>query len=475
MGQNHASRPVTGMSEEPVPDPHSAAEPGTSAPVVVIGGGFAGLSAAAALAERGVRVVVVDARAQLGGRATAFRDRETGELVDNGQHVLFGCYRATFEFLERVHALEHVRVQPSLSVPFVDRDGRRSVLSCPTLPSPLHLLAGVLDWDALPWRDRLSVLKLAGPLGRARRVLRRTGSIVVEPRGTVTEWLIAHGQSERLRGWLWEPLAVAALNQSPDVASAAPFVRVLAEMFGPDARDSSLVLPIRPLHEMYAEPARAYIESHGGEVRVNALTRVVVGQGRVQAVDVRGERIATNRVIAAVPWFDIGRLFLPAPPSQLASLLSTAGRMGSMPIVTVNLWYDRRVMDESFVGLPGREMHWIFDKRLAFGGDASHLSLVSSGATRLTAMDRDQLTALAAAEVQEALPAARDARLLRATVVREKRATFSLEPGQPCRPGTTTPIQGLFLAGDWIDTGLPGTIESAVVSGHRAAHELLNL
>jgi squalene-associated FAD-dependent desaturase len=326
----------------------------------------------------------------------------------------------------------------------------------------------------MPWRDRRSVLKLAGPIWRARRELQRTGRISVEPRATVSEWLIAHGQTEKLRAWLWEPLAVAALNQSPSVASAAPFVRVLAEMFGPDARDSSLVLPTRPLHEMYAEPARAYLESRGGEVRVNALARVVVEQGRVRAVEIRGERTPARRVVAAVPWFDISRLFLPSPPSSLAPILSSANSMGSMPIVTVNLWYDRRVMEETFVGLPGREMQWVFDKRLAFGSDASHLSLVSSGATRLTAMDRDELTALASAEVQEALPAARDARLLRATVVREKRATFSLAPGEPSRPGTTTPVEGLYLAGDWIDTGLPGTIESAVVSGHRAAHELLN-
>lgn len=453
----------------------SSAERGTSDRVVVIGGGFAGLSAATALSERGVPVLVADARAQLGGRATAFLDRETGELVDNGQHVLFGCYRATFEFLRRIEALDRVRVQPSLSVPFIDREGRRSVLSCPTLPSPLHLLAGVLEWDAMPWRDRLAVLKLAGPLRRARRELLRTGSVSAEPRGTVSEWLVVHGQTEKLRAWLWEPLAVAALNQSPDDAAAGPFVRVLAEMFGPDAGDSSLVLPTRPLHEMYAEPARRYIEARGGEVRVNALARIVVEGDRVSGVEIRGERVGARRVVAAVPWFDVGRLFLPGAPAQLAALLESAASMASMPIVTVNLWYDRRIMDETFVGLPGREMHWVFDKRLAFGRDASHLSLVSSGATRLTAMDRDELTALAAAEVQEALPAARDATLLRATVVREKRATFSLAPGQPGRPGTTTPIEGLYLAGDWIDTGLPGTIESAVVSGHRAARELLNL
>jgi hydroxysqualene dehydroxylase len=127
------------------------------------------------------------------------------------------------------------------------------------------------------------------------------------------------------------------------------------------------------------------------------------------------------------------------------------------------------VMDEPFVGLPGREMQWVFDKRLAFGSEASHLSLVSSGATRLAALGSSELIAVAAREMQEALPAARAAALVRATVVREKQATFSLAPGQPARPGSATPVKGLYLAGDWIDTGLPGTIESAVLSGHAAA------
>lgn len=442
--------------------------------VVVVGGGFAGLSAAAALAEQGKRVLLADARAQLGGRATAFRDRETGELVDNGQHVLFGCYRATFEFLERIGASDRVRVQPSLAVPYIDRTGRRSILQCPKLPSPWHLVAGVLGWSGIPWRDRASVLKLAGPLRRARLELERTGSVTPDPDGTVSEWLVAHGQRARLREWLWEPLAVAALNQSPAVAAATPFVRVLAQMFGPERRDSALVLPTRPLHETYAEPARAFIESHGGDVRVNALARVVVEDGGVSAIDIRGERIATRQVISAVPWFDLGRLFNPSPPPELAPLLASATRMESMPIVTVNLWYDGRVMDEAFIGLPGREMQWVFDKRIAFGENASHLSLVSSGATRLTSMSRDELTALAAQEVEDAIPSARRGRLLRATVVREKRATFSLAPGQPARPPTKTAVKGLYLAGDWIDTGLPGTIESAVVSGHWAARQLLN-
>ncbi|HXG57159.1 MAG TPA: FAD-dependent oxidoreductase, partial [Vicinamibacterales bacterium] len=114
--------------------------------VVVIGAGFAGLSAAAMLADHGVAVTVLDARPRLGGRATAFPDLETGELVDNGQHVMFGCYRETLAFLGRIGAEQNVRVQRALEVPFIDVEGRRSVLRCPRLPAPLHLLAGVLTW-----------------------------------------------------------------------------------------------------------------------------------------------------------------------------------------------------------------------------------------------------------------------------------------------------------------------------------------
>jgi squalene-associated FAD-dependent desaturase len=441
--------------------------------VVVIGAGFAGLSAAAAMAESGARVLVLDARPQAGGRATAFTDRETGELVDNGQHVLFGCYRATFEFLRRIAAEPNVRAQPSLELVCYDRERRRSVLRCPALPSPLHLLAGVMGWDPIPWRDRLSALRLVGPLLAARREVRIKGTVTPLPAGsTVDQWLRHHRQGEMLREWLWEPLAVAALNQQPSHASAAAFVRILAEMFGPDPGAAAIVLPIKPLHEMYARPAAEYLSARGGEVRTSALARVVLEGSRVAAVEVRGERIAATRVVSAVPWFGLRALFA-QPPASLAPLLDAASAMAAQPIVTVNLWYDREVMQEPFVGLPGRTMQWVFDKRAAFGGTASHLSLVSSGATAIVGRTNAELAAVAAAEVASSLPGAEGARLVRATVVREKQATFSLAPGQPHRPGARTPIEGLVLAGDWTDTGLPATIESAVISGHTAAAEAL--
>lgn len=440
---------------------------------IVVGGGFAGLSAAAVLADAGMRVLVVEARSQLGGRATAFRDRVTGELVDNGQHVLFGCYTETFAFLRRVGATDGVRQQPNLSVPFLDRSGNRSVLACPSLPPPLHLLAGVLKWSALSFRDRLSVLRLAPSLQRARAELAKTGDVTAGGSRTVSQWLRDCGQTQAITDWLWEPLALAALNQSPDEALATPFVRVLAQMFGPDRAASAIALPVKPLHEMYALPAASYITARGGEVRTGALARVMTDGRRVTGVDVRGEQVVSPRVVSAVPWSGMRTLFAGEAPPAMVPILERAAAMDSKAIVTVNLWYDRRVMDEPFVGLPGRSMHWVFDKRLTFGRESSHLSLVASGADVLAQEKAEDLVAAAAREVAEAIPGARSAQLIRGTVVREKRATFSLAAGQPARPGTSTELKGLWLAGDWIDTGLPGTIESAVASGHQAAAEIL--
>jgi len=454
---------------------------------VVVGAGFAGLSAAALLAESGRRVLVLDARPQLGGRATAFTDRMTGELVDNGQHVLFGCYHQAFEFLRRVGAEANIRLQPAMAVPFLDCQGRRSELRCPPLPPPLHLLGGVLRWDALPLADRLSVLRMAGPLRAARKAIARDARAVLAADAvTVSQWLEGAGQGSRIREWLWDPLAVAALNQAPDDASATTFVRVLAELFGPRASDSALALPVVPLHEAYALPAQQFILKRGGDVRVNALARLASGDasrhGRLR-VDVRGALAATAPVIAAVPWFGLGSLVGAIDAPALAPIIERASAMESKPIVTVNLWYDIPVMDEPFVGLPGRATQWVFDKSLvlhdagspgrARRGRASHLSLVSSAADTSAGMDDAALIGIATTEIEAALPRARRARLRHATVIREKRATFSLAPGQPPRPGTRTPVPGLYLAGDWIATGLPGTIESAVVSGHAAARALM--
>lgn len=427
--------------------------------VIVIGGGCAGFSAATALADRGARVLVLEARPGLGGRATAFTDPATGERVDNGQHILMGCYTDTLAFLDRIGASDRVRWQSGLKISMIDRQGGESTLALPSLPSPLHFLAGVMAWEALSWSERFSVLKAASVL---------TANCHMPAAMSVRQWLSEIGQAPRLCELFWEPLALAALNQSIDQAAASSFKRVLERVFGPDPSDAALVMPAVPLDELYAEPSRRWLIDRGCEVRVHSPAKVVIDAGRASGVRVRGESINAPIVISTVPWYSFHSLF-DTPPPQLSETLANAAALNSLPIVTVNLWFDEAVMREWLIGLPGRTFQWVFDRRAILGGDASHLSLISSGAEAIVALSNETLVQLALDEIRAALPAARTAGFRKGLAVREKRSTFSLAPDAPPRPGTRTAIVGLLLAGDWIDTGLPATIESAVIAGHRAA------
>jgi squalene-associated FAD-dependent desaturase len=424
--------------------------------VVVVGGGFAGLSAATDLASRGARVLVLEARPGLGGRASSFTDPATGEPVDNGQHIVVGAYVETFRFLERIGSTPGVRMQSSLALDIVERDGKCTRLECPPLPSPLHLLAGLLRWPALEWADRLAALRMG--LRRAPRA----GE-------TVRDWLRALGQTPRLIELLWEPLAVAALNQPIDSAAATPFAVVIDRILASRAA-SALGLAVTPLTDLYAVPARAFIEARGGAVRTGRSA--IVGAWPTSSLSVRSgdHEIWPRAVICAVPWYALRSAFWPEPP-PLSAVFEAADATPASPIVTVNLWLDRPVTEAVFIGLPGRVMQWAFDKQRLFGDAASHVSMVSSGADAVVARSNDDLVDVALAELRSACPAARDAVVRRAVVVRERKSTFSVAPGMPARPGVRTAIPGLFLAGDWIGNDLPATIEGAVISGHAAARD----
>jgi len=424
--------------------------------VVVVGGGFAGLSAATSLAARGARVLVLEARPSLGGRASSFTDPGTGEPVDNGQHIVAGAYYETFEFLDRIGTAHAVYMQRALTLDIVDGDGAVSRFACPRLPAPLNLLAGLWRWKALRLPDRLAALRMA-----IRGVPR--------PDETVRGWLVRTGQTPRLIALFWEPLAVAALNQSIDTAAASSFATVIDRILARRAA-SSLGLAAAPLADLYAVPARAFIEARGGTVRTGRAA--VIGAWPAASLSVRSgdHEIWPRAVICAVPWFGLRAAFWPEPP-PLAATFEAADKTASSPIVTVNLWFDRPVMNTTFMGLPGRTMQWVFDKGRVFGETASHVSLVSSGAESVAGKSNEELTVLALAELKSACPGVRDAVVRRSVVVRERKATFSVAPGVPPRPAVRTAISGLYLAGDWIGNDLPATIEGAVTSGHAAARE----
>ena len=425
----------------------------SEADVVIIGGGVAGLSAASSLAERGARVVLLEARPELGGRTSTYPIAAVQGRADNGQHILMGCYDDTFAFLRRIGSASRAVVQRGLVLDSVDQAGRWSRLACPPLPAPLNLLTGLWRWPALGWADKVSALRLA-----ARATPR--------PSETVEGWLVRHGQTRRLIEMLWEPLALAALNQPIDVAAAAPFAEVVRRMLR-GRKGASLALPEVTLDELFAQPARAFVEGRGGQVRTHASARLFFDAEHVPAVEVDGQRVGSRAVIAAVEWYALEKL-CPDPPSALRPTWTAAAATPASAIVSAHLWLDRRVMDVPLVGLPGRRWQWVFDVEAAWGSPGQ-LSVVAGAADGMTDDSNETLVDSAFAVVRDVLPKARAAALRHGLVVRERRATFSVAPNTPSRPRTETVVPGFFLAGDWIGSRLPATIESAAASGHAAA------
>jgi hypothetical protein len=312
-------------------------------------------------------------------------------------------------------------------------------------------------------------LRLSGLLRRAKRVGAAAVADEVPPHLTVAEWLVARGQSPELCRWLWHPLAIAALNQRPEVAAAAPFVRVLGELFGPDPRSAAIGMASVPLDDLFATPAVRFLEARSGRVMLGARARVLLdAEGGVAGVRAGETTIAAPCVVSAVPWHAFGRLWDGQVPQPLRAIARDAAAMESSPIVTANLWFDgdvSRALPAPIVGLVGEPMHWVFDKRALVGADATHLSIVASGADDLAGMENSRVVGIALDQISRSLPRVAALRLRHSVVVREHRATFSLAPGGPVRPRSVTPLGGFLMAGDWTDTGLPGTIEGAIRGG----------
>jgi squalene-associated FAD-dependent desaturase len=439
--------------------------------VVIIGGGFAGLSAAVALAERGVRVTVLEARPRLGGRASSFRDAGTGAVVDNGQHALMGCYRRTLAFLDRIGAAGKVRRQANLRVEFVHPLLGAGTIACPPWPSPLHLAGGLLRYRLLSPRERMGALRAGTTLMAMRR--RRDPALAT---ATVDGVLAGLGQSPQARATFWNPVAVATLNETPERAAAGPFVEVLARAFFRSRADSQFVLPRVGLGDLYTGDACRFIERRGGQVWTHAQAGALeITDDALSGVALRdGRRIGADACVAAVP---PGAL-APLLPDSLGRVgaLATISRLETSPIVSTHLWFDRPVLRTEFIGLLGSTTQWVFNRSALLGerGDGQCVSAVISAGHAVVDWDAERLTRTVLNDLRATIPGAASARLQHAVVVKEKQATTSptLE-AERLRPATGTPLHGFVVAGDWTATGLPPTIESAVESGERAARAVL--
>ncbi len=459
--------------------------------ILIIGGGFAGLTAGVALAEAGCRVRLLEQKPYLGGRARSFFYAPASAVVDNGQHIFMGCYHETLRFLKTVGTLDSIRFQPDLTVDFMDRESGHTWLACPRLPAPWHLLAGVMRSNSFTFREKLEILRLGRALRHAD-LGRRSEAL---DRLTVDGWMAALGQSERLRRNLWDLLSIAALNEDPRIAAAAVFEPVLRLALFQSPEDSRIGLASNGLSQCYTSSAASYIEARGGKVELGqSVTSFIFETAPTDAsrwptpagsapaesgLCCRGVKLANNTEISA------DALLSAVAPFQLVHLLpdevlhgdpffERVARLQPAPIISINLWFDREITEVDFAGLRGTTTQWLFNKGRILGSGDHYVSLVISGAHEHIQRKKEALLAIALGELLELFPAARGARLLHSLILKERFATFSpAVQALPLRPPAATPIRNLYLAGDWTDTGLPATIESAVKSGYTAAAEIL--
>jgi hydroxysqualene dehydroxylase len=444
--------------------------------VLIIGGGFAGLAAGVALAQAGRKVRVIEQRPYLGGRARSFRYSPANSIVDNGQHIFMGCYHSTIQFLRTIGTLDRVRFQRHLEVKFVGREDDKTSLAFPGLPSPLHLILGTLRSDSFTWREKLQILNL----GRALQSSGTGAGVPDFARLTVDRWLAALSQSEKLRRKFWDLLCIAALNELSQVAAAVVFEPVLRLALFQSPEDSRIGFASSGLSECYTGAASDFICKNRGRIELERnVTAFLISEAGSQNTceGVRlsdGSAIKAETVLSAVPVFQLRTLL---PEELLSSHPFFAGLTGlrPAPIISINLWFDRAVTNLGFVGLRQTTVQWLFNRTLLAGAAEGYVSLVISGAHDHIQKQKEEIVALALREIRELFPGARKASLLHSLVIKERFATFS--PGvdtTAVRPPALTPIRGLYLAGDWTQTGLPATIESAVKSGYTAATEIIS-
>jgi squalene-associated FAD-dependent desaturase len=422
----------------------------------VLGGGWAGMAAAATLAQSGISATVFEGSRTLGGRAR--RVEINGVALDNGLHILVGAYRETLRVMEMVSG-PGATGRMLLRRPLELCVGASLRLRAPRLPAPLHLAIALLSARGLSWQDRMAA-------ARMMRSLQGAGFAVAQD-VAVSDLLESHGQPARLRRLLWEPLCTAALNTRPEEASAQVFANALRDSLAGTRADSDLLFPRVDFSALFPEPAARFVTARGGEVRLGSPVTRVQGSGSQFLVESdRAERF--DRVVCALPPFRVAQA-VGAMPGLTASLESIAA-LRYEPIWSVYLQYDPAVhLPRPMLGLERGPGHWAFD-RGALLGQHGLIGVVISSSGPHEALDQAEVARQVHGSLRNYVPGLTEPRWTQ--TIAEKRATFACTPALN-RPAQITPVPGLYLAGDYTASDYPATLEAAVRSGIACARAII--
>ncbi len=438
--------------------------------VAVIGGGVAGMSAACSLAEAGFRVQLIERRGYLGGRASSYLHPGVNEVIDNCQHVLFGCCTNLLAFYQRIGASDKIHWTQQMTM--IEPGGRRSPLgpSKLPLPAPLHGALSFLRADAFTLADKLA-------LGRAFSAMARPDAQHDENE-SLADWLRRHKQTEGAINRFWRLVIASALNADLEHIAVKYAAKVIRELFMNSAWAGAMGMSTVPLSELYAGAER-FLSERDSAVVYNANVESLAWNDAAGkwTILTRAGDILADFVVMALPFEALGKL-LPNMPYVEDSLVLTQqiAQHEHWPISSVHLWFDRVITDLDHAVLLDREIHWMYNKgklqpwRTVKG---SYVELVQSASREFAALPREQAIEQAIEELSEFFPEVKSAKVEKAALIKEVRATFGVPPGiDAARPAAQSPWQNLYLAGDWIQTGWPSTMESAARSGHLAAETL---
>jgi squalene-associated FAD-dependent desaturase len=437
----------------------------------VLGGGLAGMAAAWRLISQGHHVTLVERRPYLGGRAYSFLDKETGQQMDNGQHVFLGCCTAYTQFLDEIGTLGLTHRQGSLRIEVRSSKDKRGVLSALPLPAPLHLGISLLRYPHIGWRDKLRIIPA---LSRIRMERHRNRPEL--QRTSFYDWLRRNGQSQRTIDNLWELILVPSLNDDSRHVSASMGFMVFQEALLRSRHGAEVGYARTGLSDIMGNAVERQLREQGAQLLLGrSVERLLTDDdGSITGAELAGgDVVQADWYVSALPPATMLEL-LPEPLRRLPQL-APAGEHTWSPIVNLHVWYDRPVADFDFAAFVESPVQWVFNKsRIVgpdnFGGPGEYLTVSLSGAWEFWPMSKKALKELFVPELARVLPRAREAVVERFVVVKEQHATFQSLPGGPGgRLPAETPLSNLFLAGDWTDTGWPATMESAVRSGFTAA------
>lgn len=449
--------------------------PSTSGPrVVVLGGGLAGMAASCHLLDAGWNVTLLEKRPYLGGRVFSFTDRETGQVVDNGQHVFLGCCTYYIDFLKKIGTLDRAYLQDRTAVEVLKPGGPAGRIAAGRLPKPLHMLPAFLTYKHLGLWDKLTTLYA---LLRLNITDRARPSLHEETFGS---WLRRHRQTDRAIENFWNLIVKPCVNDDVDEVSAAMGIMIFQEGLLKSPQSSRIGYAREGLSTLMGEAAKAYLESNGATVLTGqSATSMLLDEDEPAAISgvqlSNGHTLHADAYVSALPLADL----LPLLPAKLAQspFFTSLQHQQTAPIVNVYLWYDRPVMEQDFVALVDSPLQWVFNKTAIMGNNGNqdqYVTVSLSAAFDYVNQSKQTLQQMCAEAMKEAFPKAEHARVTRSLVVKQENATFRCLPGShTSRPKPQTRVQNLFLAGDWTDTGWPSTMEGAVRSGVHAADALL--